>query len=362
LSFVPKNVNLSSEFFERIARAGAQAPSGDNLQPWSFHVHRGTLLVRHDPERDLSLFNVRYLASFIALGAVLENIMIAASADGYSAKIHYFPDSHDTHLIASVSFEAGANVDPLVSFLEKRCTNRKFYATRAIDPAILKSLTNTSEQFSNIDLLWVEDKAKLKRLGQIVTLADRLLFENRHIHSHLFSTLRWSQDEIEKTRDGLPIKSLELGHAGSLAFRVLKKWSVVAFLNRFGFSKGAAHHSTVLIQRCSSAGLITAPDTSPLSFLQAGHAFQRVWLQATKENLALQPMTALLFLQLRSRLNDYYGLSREQITIADQLQRDIEKFFDLSGKAVPVMLFRLGFADAPSERTIRRMKFSLSGH
>ena len=348
-------MSLSFEFFERVARSGAQAPSGDNLQPWSFRADGDTLLVRHDPHRDRSLFNVRYAASFIALGAALENIMIAASADGYSAKIEYFPDSHDEEIIARVSFESGASTDPLVTFVEKRCTNRKPYATGPIDPKILKRLTSASEQFRNVELLWIQEKARLKQLAKMVTCADRLIFENPHIHSHLFSTLRWSKDEIERTRDGLPIESLELGHAGSLAFRGLKNWSVVAFLNRFGFSKIVAHHSSLLMQRCSASGLISTPDTSPLSFLEAGRAFQRVWLQATKENLALQPMTAIIFLQLRSRFNDHNGLNHEQIAIIDRLRRDLEKFFGLCEKSVPAMLFRLGFAAPPSGRTIRRM-------
>jgi hypothetical protein len=347
-------VSLPNGFLERMARAGGLAPSGDNLQPWSFGIDGESLLIRHDPHRDLSLFNVQHLASFIALGAVMENIVIAASGEGSRAEITYFPNGQDQELIAKFRFETGAEKDALVDFLDKRCTNRKRYAARPIDTEIVKRLTAASTPFPTIGLSWVQDRTRLKQLGQIIAHADRLIFENPLIHAHLFSTIRWTQAETETTRDGLPIKSLELGRAGSLAFRGLKRWSMVNFLNRFGFSKAAAKNSVMLMRRCSAAGLITAPDTSPHAFMQAGRAFQRVWLQASKENLALQPMTAVIFFQLRSRLADCKGLSQDQIQITDGLRRDLELFFALTQNCVPAMLFRIGFGAAPSGRTIRR--------
>ena len=246
-----------------MARAGALAPSGDNLQPWSFATNGDTLLLRHDSQRDRSLFNVRQLASFIALGAVLENVVIAATKENYQAKIAYFPDPRDDMLIASIGFEHGASIDPLVDFLEKRCTNRKPYERRALDNATRKQLDIELTRFPGVEISWLYDEVDLEKVGQVVAKADRLLFENPLIHGHLFSTIRWNHTEVEQTRDGLPIKTLELGMVGSYAFRVLKNWSVVQMLNRVGFSVIAAKQSATLMRRCSAAGLITASDTSP---------------------------------------------------------------------------------------------------
>jgi hypothetical protein len=350
---VENHPGLTGNFFERMARAGALAPSGDNLQPWSFAIDGDTLLIRHDPTRDLSLFNVQYLASFIALGATVENITIAASGEGYRTRVACFPNGQNDQMVGRVSFEPGGQPDALAAVLDRRCTNRRAYEKAAISPATLASL-DVTKRFSAINLFWEQDPIRLQSLGKIIARADRLIFENPRIHNHLFSTLRWSQAEVERTRDGLPIDSLELGKLGSLAFRGLKSWPLVRFLNHFGFSKIAAGKSIELMRRCSAAGLITAPDTSPRSFLEAGRAFQRLWLQATEKNLALQPMTAIIFLQLRSRLNDYGGLMDEHFVIVDELNRDLGRFFELSETTVPAMLFRIGFAARPSERTIRR--------
>lgn len=343
---------LPADFLNRMARAGALAPSGDNLQPWSFSADGDALLVEHDPQRDRSLFNVQALASYIALGAVLENIQIAASAEGYRTAIETFPNGRNENLIARVTFQSGEKPDPLAPYLDRRCTNRRPYQKKPVSPAVLAEL-DISRQFPQISLHWVREQTKLKTLGKLIARADRVIFENSRIHKHLFSTLRWTREEIESTRDGLPIQSLELGRLGSLAFRSLKNWSVVRFLNRFGFSQAAANHSVLLMQRCSAAGLITAPDLSQLSFLSAGRAFQLLWLRATKENLALQPMTAIIFLPLKSRLGDSEGLTSGQTTMIRNLREELDAFFNLKD-AVPAMLFRLGFSAPPSLRTIRR--------
>jgi hypothetical protein len=348
-------VNFPAGLIEKMAQAGALAPSGDNLQPWTFINDDESLLIVHDPNQDRSLFNVHHLASYIALGAVLENVLIAATKYNYRANICYFPEPQKQDLIARVTFARGAEVDPLVDSIEKRCTNRRPYETRALDGSIIQRLILEPERFPGIGLVWLSDQSSLNKIGTIVSHADRLLFENPLIHGHLFSTLRWNQAEIERTRDGLPIASLELGSVGSLAFRTLKNWSIVKFLNRLGFSRAAANHSAVLMRRCSATGLITAPNTSPESFLNVGRILERVWLQATKETLAFQPMTAIIFLQLRSRLADYEGLSADEINVADGLCRDLQKFFALSKDTIPAMLFRIGYAIAPSAKTIRRL-------
>jgi nitroreductase len=350
-------VNFLAGFIEKIAQAGALAPSGDNLQPWTFINDDESLLIFHDRNQDRSLFNVRHLASYIALGAVLENVLIAATKYNYHANIRYFPDPQKQDLIARVTFARGAEADPLVDSIEKRCTNRRPYETRALDRSIIQRLNLEPNRFPHISLVWLSDQSSLKKIGAIVARADRLLFENPLVHGHLFSALRWNQAEIEQTRDGLPIASLELGRVGSLAFRTLKNWTFVKCLNRLGLSKAVANHSTVLMKRCSAAGLITARDISPSSFLEVGHSFQRVWLNATKENLAFQPMTAIIFLQLRSRLADYEGLPADQINVADGLCRDLQKFFALSKDTIPAILFRIGYAIAPSAKTIRRSPF-----
>jgi hypothetical protein len=305
-------------------------------------------------KRDRSLFNVQQLASFIALGAVVENFVIAATKDNFHTEVAYFPDIHDSSLVARINFEQGASVDPLVDYIEKRCTNRKPYARGALGEAVKKRLAVDSIRFPDVGVSWLYDKSDLKRIGQIVARADRLLFENPLIHGHLFSTIRWNQTEVEQSLDGLPIETLELGTVGSRAFRALRHWTVVRLLNAIGFSVAASKQSAMLMRGSSAAGLITAPDATPISFMRVGQVFQRLWLEATSADLALQPMTAIVFLQLRAVLSDYQGLTQDQKAVAQSLREDLTKAYSLSHDRIPAMHFRIGYAPRPTRTTMRR--------
>src|SRR6185503_13732391 len=136
---------------------------------------------------------------------------IAATKDNYHAKIAYFPDAQDDTLIARIDFAYGASTDALADYLDKRCTNRKPFKRRGLDDTAKKQLDVDRTRFPSVEISWLDDKDALIGIGKVVAKADRLLFENPLIHGHLFSTIRWNQTEVAQTRDGLPIKTLELG-------------------------------------------------------------------------------------------------------------------------------------------------------
>ena len=351
---INKPASLTDNVLEAILKAGVSAPSGDNLQPWRFYAREGSLLVRHDATRDTSLYNVRGLASFIALGAAVENITIAASTYGYHSDVTYLPEGEFADIAACLSFRKGAKSDPLAQVIFQRCVNRKPYTKQSLASEVLANLDREASKFPAVTVQWLRESPDLYRLAKSVTQADRLLFENPHLHKQLFSCLRWTGEEVQKTRDGLPVATLELGTLGTQAFRSLQSWRLVSILNWLGFSRMAARRSGKLMRKSSAAGLITVSKISSETFLQAGRAFERLWLKATLQGLALQPMTGFVFLQLRSALGEYEGLTPAQLHLLENLRRQLAAIFTLPNSAIPAMLFRVGVGPAPSGRTIRR--------
>ena len=71
------------------------APSGENCQPWRFIVDGDKIKIFNIPERDTSLYNVLQFGSFVAHGALIENMLIASSAVGCRGIIQLFPDPRD---------------------------------------------------------------------------------------------------------------------------------------------------------------------------------------------------------------------------------------------------------------------------
>ena len=106
------------EELKKIVGAGILAPSGDNCQPWKLYYEGTKLHLVNLPERDTSLYNVNDIASFIAFGAMIENMNIVAQSLGYTLSVSLFPKGGKTPVVASISFTEGQTVsDPLLPYI-----------------------------------------------------------------------------------------------------------------------------------------------------------------------------------------------------------------------------------------------------
>src|SRR3989344_7562090 len=119
---------------ESILEAALQAPSGENCQPWRFSIEKETICVWNIPSRDASPYNSGQRGSYVAHGALLENLSIAAKHFGYGAYISLFPDKSLEHLVATISLvKETPQDDTLYPFIFSRTTNRKPYRKEFLD-------------------------------------------------------------------------------------------------------------------------------------------------------------------------------------------------------------------------------------
>ena len=93
--------------FEKIIEAGSRAPSGDNSQPWLFDIDDNSIVIYNNVNRDSSLYNYNQTASLIAIGACIENMIIAAGHFGYTADLVLFPDLSVSTKVAIINLSAG---------------------------------------------------------------------------------------------------------------------------------------------------------------------------------------------------------------------------------------------------------------
>src|SRR3989344_5468624 len=90
---------------EEILNIAVNAPSGHNSQPWRFSIKEGVLLVSNIPNKDKTLFNYKQRGSFIAHGAVIENIAILASTKGLQANITILPEGENSDVMAEIQLQ-----------------------------------------------------------------------------------------------------------------------------------------------------------------------------------------------------------------------------------------------------------------
>jgi nitroreductase len=124
-----RNANgVSTDEIRFIVFHGSLAPSGGNVQPWRFEWRKEQLDAIHLPDRSRTLLDFNNCASYVAFGAVAENIDLAASELGLRASIEAFPDRTLTDVIFRARFQRDAAIatnTPLFEQIRLRVTNRK---------------------------------------------------------------------------------------------------------------------------------------------------------------------------------------------------------------------------------------------
>lgn len=336
---------------KKIIDISIYAPSGDNSQPWRFKIINNTILVYNIPEKDISLYNFNMSASLIAIGALIENIKIAASHFGYDCKIK-INDNLTDNLIAECSFsENTVTEDPLFVYIKERKTNRKPYKKDSIDLEILNKIHNY-KPFSNLDSVLITEKESISKIAKACSINEQVVLENEKLHNFLFNHITWTEKE-DSIKRGFYIKTLELRGPQILVFKLLRSWKINKFLNKIGISKFVAKENALIYEKTGAILAITSTSLSHVSFLETGMLVQRLWLIATKHRLYMQPLTGVIFLNHRINNKDNLeSFSQEHKDLIRKSYKTIEQLTKSENKYITTM-FRMGYAEEPSAETKR---------
>ncbi len=197
-----------------LIRAACRAPSPDNNQPWGFRQVGHSIEVYHRRDRAIAS-DVCDMFSYIALGAALENLSLAASAIGLKAEVDYRPRPFavkaDGELVATVRLFDGGPVDPLSRFIETRVTNRRPYDRTALPEEEIAALSGAAAA-SNLHLYWLRRREELRTLARLIAVGDRVRFEHEPFHVEIHRALRYSEEEAAAAGDGLSLRNLADRH------------------------------------------------------------------------------------------------------------------------------------------------------
>lgn len=338
--------------YQELLKAAVQAPSGDNSQPWRFEVKGDQILIFNLPERDTSLYNYRQRASLVAHGALIENMVIAAGAAGYSADITIFPDAAAPDLIALVKLQPGSTGDArLVPAIALRCTNRRKYDGTPVTDDERQALLHAADGLPGSIVLTGSEEEQ-SAVADVMALNDRLVFENQHLHAFLFDHIRWDDREACETLDGLDIKTLDLEPPDRLMFPLLKNWSLVKILASMGVPRIIAANARKQAMSAGALGAVIISGSSDRDYIDAGRIIERVWLEATLRGLSFQLMTGITFLMQRVADGEMGQLAPGHIQLVRESRIRLANVMG-KGEGIVAVMFRVGRSNPPSARSLR---------
>lgn len=340
----------------RTANTARLAPSAENLQPWRFQIDDECILVSLDLSRQLPS-DIGHMLGLTGIGAAIENATLAASLEHLRTDIQVLSppgaDEIDGRFLSVVRmrFSGGGDPNPLAEQIPNRCTSRRMN-TRRVEPQLLSELSRCVPCGDGVQLQWVEE-SQLPEFAALVGLGNQIRFEYQPYHAELYHSLRFAAEEVERTKDGLDVATLQLPVGAASLMHFLRKWPRMKWANALGFSRGVARQATSEVIKSGAVGFLTVADNGFESFIGGGGALERLWLTATQLDLRFHPTASLAVFLAHARSGGRQLSTRHQRVAMEMSDRFYRLFPAVEGRVVQ-MAFRLGYGELPPVRSIRR--------
>lgn len=346
----------SEKVITELVEYASQAPSVGNNQPWRWLYKKGKLFLFHERSKTESLADLNQVGSNVTFGACLENLKLAANQQGLFTKVKSFPKGPDNILVCTIDFikSKGTEVDSLFNFINKRCTNRRYSERTSIHMSKLDKISECVKIINGAKVQFAHSEDQLSELEEILGITDKIRFMHPRGHYDFFKKeIRWNEKEVNETRDGLDLDTLDFSPSERAGLEIAKDPDVIQYLTEWKGGGAFEKMSRKAVQSASAIGFITMPSYTPLDFLKGGAAMQRAWLSATAQKISFQPILAPLFMfNLLLRSEDTI-FSHDTISELADLRTRFGKIFDISDSNAEVFLFRLFNGEEP-KRSLRK--------
>lgn len=347
---------LSDAAIRSLVSYAILAPSPHNGQAWRFRYRGGRLQCLRDPARSGGILDFGHGAAHLALGAAAENVVEAAAGMGFEAVVHPFPDPGDPLLACEIAFafRGTGRESPRLRAIPERATNRRRGPRVPLDPADAAALEAAVTAHGG-RLQWVAHPDALEEAGQILGGGDRVAYLSKDLHAELMDGVRWTPEEVLRTRDGIDVATLEMSAADVAGLRVVSRWSAMRLVGMMGSGRVLEQVSRKAVASASALGLVTMPGNDPAAFLRGGRAMEAAWLEATARGLAFHPLAMMPYLFAHLERGTGEGFSAAEQAALRALRQRYRALFDVPEGWCEPILFRLaGGVPPPSARALRR--------
>ncbi|WP_193043653.1 Rv1355c family protein [Mycolicibacterium baixiangningiae] len=335
---------------EEVAAAAVRAPSGGNAQPWHIESRRDAVYLWVAPEATTAM-DVAYRGSAVALGAAVFNARVAAAAHHRLGGVDLERGDEGTPLRAVVHLGPGENPDlaRLYPAMMRRETNRQHGSGTPIGADEVEALAAAAHA-EGARLTMLTEPHDIARAAEILAATDRIRFLTPHLHSEMFSELRWPGDPAPDS--GIDVRTLELGATDLVKLDILRRGEVMA--NLANWQAGAALGDDTYERLTSSAalGVVSVKGRTLTDYLRGGSATEAVWIAAEQHGVATHPVSPVFLYA-----HDERELAELSPAFARELGELQHRFRALTGTGADeseALVLRFSIASRPAMRSRRR--------
>ncbi len=284
------------EFRRRALSYALLAPNPHNRQPWLVRLEGTHTLTLHvDLERRLPVTDPFDRQITIGCGAFLGLLALAASQDGYRTQITAFPEGEDPRTldgrpVARVRFvEGGAAPDPLFAHALTRRTTKEIFEARDVAAADLARLA-AAGQGPGVSALAIGNTDIAERLRDLTWRAHVREATTPMALKESVDLMRIGSAEVTANPDGIRLEGtmIEIGRILGFVSR-----EALADPKSTAFRQGMDKYRGMAMSARSFGWLATATNDRKAQ-LDAGRAYLRVNLEATRLGLAIHPWSQAL--------------------------------------------------------------------
>lgn len=350
---------MNSGTRQLIVELAMTAPNVDNAQPFFFRWDGNRLLIFRDEERDRQRGNAGNYISMVGLGCLAECVAIAASGEGLAADIAFqYNAQYPKAPWTVVAFNPDqAEPDELLKGLKLRCSDRREYQGGNLSDPVFEKIMGDVNHIPGA-WLYFQDNVDQKMIAYVLQ-CEEFLWADKHMLPEMLSWVRWNQDEVHRTRDGVPWQALGVSFLVSRLMRFVARSEIFRRLARHSGRPLRAQQKTVEAQIRSSAalGCIAVEDTEPETMFNLGRLFLRAWVRLNIAGYGVQVMAnpaIHAFQHVAGILPEDYPVESKR-TFAEG-EKILAEAFGLREGEIPAWMFRTGKSSPlPAEmRTLRR--------
>lgn len=291
----------------KLVRAAVLASNAHNSQPWLFRLTDLTIDVFADHQRNIGAVDPFLREMYISVGCALENLSLAAEANGYAPTLTLMPnDADNKHAAHLTLLRAPPKSSPLYDAIPRRHTNRDAYDTAksvSSETLLACSALNTDP---DVRVFWYVKPDELQRFGAITIAATESFVADAGQSGDSHKWFRHDWSDLQQQRDGLSFDALGLPPLITVLAKMLPEQSGKS--NDEGWLKLTREKQ---IPTARAFGLIAVRDRMDnRQRLRAGRLWQRMHLWATAQGLAMGPLHQMierLEREMQLKIDPHFG-------------------------------------------------------